>query len=76
MSFQAYLDNIQAKTGQSIAALHAAVAASGAAKHGERRTWLMEQFKLGYGDANAVANFYGRKGIRVNTITGNRLISL
>ncbi len=54
------LKNIQAKTGQSIAALHAAVAASGAAKHGERRTWLMEQFKLGYGDANAVANFYGK----------------
>jgi hypothetical protein len=54
------LKNIQAKTGQSIAALHAAVAASGAAKHGERRTWLMEHFKLGYGDANAVANFYGK----------------
>ncbi len=54
------LKNIQAKTGQSIAALHAAVAASGAAKHGERRTWLMEHFKLGYGDANAVANFFGK----------------
>jgi hypothetical protein len=54
------LKNIQAKTGQSIAALHAAVAASGAGKHGERRAWLMEHFKLGYGDANAVANFYGK----------------
>ncbi len=54
------LKNIQAKTGLSIAALHAAVAASGAAKHGERRAWLMEHFKLGYGDANAVANFYGK----------------
>ncbi len=54
------LKNIQAKTGQRIEALHAAVANSGAAKHGERRTWLMEHFKLGYGDANAVAKFFGK----------------
>lgn len=51
------LKNIQARTGKTIAELHAAVAASGAAKHGERRSWLMEHFKLGYGDANAVALF-------------------
>jgi hypothetical protein len=51
------LKNIQARTGRTIAELHAAVAASGAAKHGERRSWLMEHFKLGYGDANAVALF-------------------
>lgn len=51
------LKNIQARTGKTIAELHAAVAASGAAKHSERRSWLMEHFKLGYGDANAVALF-------------------
>jgi hypothetical protein len=51
------LKNIQARTGKTIAELHAAIAASGAAKHGERRSWLMEHFKLGYGDANAVAHF-------------------
>lgn len=51
------LRNIQAKTGKSIADLLAAVRASGLAKHGERRSWLMEQFKLGYGDANTVAFF-------------------
>jgi hypothetical protein len=51
------LKNIQARTGKTIAELHAAVAASGAAKHGEKRGWLMEHFKLGYGDANAVALF-------------------
>ncbi len=54
------LRNIQAKTGKTIAALHAAVAATGLAKTGERRTWLMEHFKLGYGDANAVALFMDR----------------
>ena len=51
------LKNIQARTGKTIAELHQAVAASGAAKHGERRSWLMEHFKLGYGDANAVVHF-------------------
>ena len=51
------LKNIQARTGRSIADLHAALAASGAVKHGERRSWLMEQFKLGHGDANTVVHF-------------------
>lgn len=51
------LRNIQAKTGKSLAELLAAVKASGQAKHGERRSWLMEQFNLGYGDANTVAFF-------------------
>jgi hypothetical protein len=51
------LKNIQAKTGKTIAQLHAAVAASGTAKHGEKRSWLMAQFKLGYGDANTVVHF-------------------
>jgi hypothetical protein len=51
------LKNIQVKTGKSIAELHAAVTAGGAVKHGEKRSWLMEQFKLGYGDANTVAHF-------------------
>jgi hypothetical protein len=54
------LKNIQARTGKTIAELHAAVAASGAAKHAERRNWLIEHFKLGYGDANAVALFMGK----------------
>jgi hypothetical protein len=54
------LRNIQSKTGRTIAQLHAAVAASGLGKVGERRSWLMEQFALGYGDANAVALSYGK----------------
>jgi hypothetical protein len=54
------LRNIQARTGKTIAELHAVLAASGLAKTGERRSLLMEQFKLGYGDANTVALFYGK----------------
>ena len=51
------LRNIQARTGRSIAELHAAVVASGAVKHGEKRSWLMEHYKLGHGDANTVVHF-------------------
>ncbi len=57
---QTQLKNVQAKTGRTIADLHAAVADTGLAKHGERRSWLMAQFKLGHGDANMVANFIGK----------------
>jgi hypothetical protein len=54
------LRNIQGRTGKTIAELHAALATSGAQKHGERRSWLMAQFGLGYGDANTVALFVGK----------------
>lgn len=54
------LRNIQTRTGRTIAELHALLAASGLTKTGERRTLLMEQIKLGYGDANAVALSYGK----------------
>jgi hypothetical protein len=54
------LRNIQTRIGKSIADLHQAVAASGLTKTGERRSWLMEHFKLGYGDANAVALSMGK----------------
>lgn len=51
------LKNIQARTGRTIAELQAAVAAGGAVKHGERRSWLMTHFGLGHGDANVVVHF-------------------
>ncbi|CAD5369655.1 conserved hypothetical protein [Rubrivivax sp. A210] len=54
------LRNIQARSGKTIAELHAVLAASGLAKTGERRSLLMAQFQLGYGDANVVALFYGK----------------
>lgn len=54
------LRNIQAKTGRSIEQLHEALAATGLAKTGERRSWLMQTYALGYGDANAVALLLGK----------------
>src|SRR5688572_27001507 len=54
------LRNIQARTGRTIAALHAELAATGLAKVGEKRSWLMATHKLGYGDANTVALLVGK----------------
>lgn len=54
------LKNIQNRTGQTIAQLHERLAATGLAKVGERRSWLMEHLGLGYGDANAVALLVGK----------------
>ena len=49
--------NIESKTGQSIDALRTALAASGHARHGEARAWLMETYGLGHGDANALVHY-------------------
>jgi hypothetical protein len=50
------LRNIEAKTGQDLAALRAAIDGSGKARHGDVRTWLMETYGLGFGDANTLAH--------------------
>jgi Domain of unknown function (DUF4287) len=63
MSFQAYLDNIQAKTGKSpgdfkkLAAKRGFTKGPGLApgvKAGEIVTWLKEEFDLGHGHAMAI----------------------
>jgi hypothetical protein len=50
------LKNIEAKTGQDLAALRLAIAGCGKSKHGEIRARLMETYGLGYGDANTLAH--------------------
>lgn len=54
------LRNIQTRTGKPIAELHELLTASGLQKTGERRSLLMEQLGLGYGDANTVALLMGK----------------
>lgn len=54
------LRNIQSKTGRTIGELQDAVLASGLTRHGERRSWLIERFALGYGDANTVVALIGK----------------
>ena len=48
--------NIEKKTGKSLAQLTAAIKKSGKAKHGEIRSWLMESYGLGHGDANTLTH--------------------
>lgn len=56
------LKNIEAKTGQDLATLRVAIAECGRQKHGEIRSWLMETFGLGYGDANTLAHVAREEG--------------
>ena len=56
MSFQAYLDNIQAKTGQRPADIASAVREQGFAKPGEMVAWLKREYGLGHGHAMAIVS--------------------
>ncbi len=51
------LNNIQAKTGKTLAELSAIVKASGLTKHGEIRAMLQKETSLSYGDANTLAHY-------------------
>jgi hypothetical protein len=55
MSFQAYLDNIKAKTGKTPDDFAKLASQKGLAKHGEIVAWLKTEFALGHGHANAIA---------------------
>lgn len=54
---QTQLANIEKKTGKSLAQLSAAIKKSGKSKHGEIRTWLVETYELGSGDANTLTHY-------------------
>jgi hypothetical protein len=55
MSFQAYLDNIKAKTGKTPADFAKLAAKKGLTRHGEIVAWLRREFALGHGHATAIA---------------------
>jgi Domain of unknown function (DUF4287) len=56
MSFQAYLDNIKAKTGKTPDDFRALAKKKGLSKTGEVVAWLKSEFALGHGHANAIAH--------------------
>ena len=53
---QTQLDNIQKKTGKTLAELSAIAAKSGLTKHGELRDIFKEKLGLGHGDANSLVH--------------------
>jgi len=48
--------NIEKKTGKTLAQLRTAIGKCGKTKHGEIRSWLMETYGLGHGDANTLTH--------------------
>jgi hypothetical protein len=56
MTFQAYLDNIQAKTGKTPDDFRRLAAQKGLTKYNEIMPWLKSDFGLGHGHANAIAH--------------------
>jgi hypothetical protein len=53
---QTQINNIQKKTGKTIAELAALVKSSGLTKHGEIRDFLKSELGLGHGDANTLVH--------------------
>ena len=66
MSFQAYLDNIQAKTGKLPQDFHVIAAAKGLTGPGIKATqvvnWLKQDFGLGHGHAMAIWHAFKQEG--------------
>lgn len=56
MSFQAYLDNVQARTGKTPEEFRLLAQAKGLTRNGEIVAWLKSEFALGHGHANAIAH--------------------
>ena len=54
--FQAYLDNIKAKTGKTPDDFRALAAEKGLTKNSEIVSWLKTDYGLGHGHANAIAH--------------------
>ena len=55
-ALQTQLRNIETRTGKTQAELRKLLLASGLKKHGELRKHAMQEFGLGYGDANTLAH--------------------
>jgi hypothetical protein len=55
-AIQTQIDNIQKKTGMSLAELSALIKKSGLSKHGEIRDMLKQKLGLGHGDANTLVH--------------------
>ena len=69
MSFQAYLDNVEEKTGKTPLEFIALAKAKGfedpKVKSGEIVTWLKEEFNLGHGHAMAIVHVI-KNGAKIN----------
>lgn len=57
-ALQTQLENLEKRTGKSLAELSAILRSSGLAKHGELRDFLKRELAMGHGDANTMVHHY------------------
>lgn len=73
------LNNIQSKTGKSLAELSALVHQSGLSKHGEIRDRLKRDWGLGHGDANTLTHYAlkseGASAVQASSATMNDMVA-
>lgn len=62
MSFQAYLDNVQAKTGKSAEEFKRLAKKKGLVQHEDLIAWLTAEWGLGLGHARAIAHYIRHGG--------------
>jgi hypothetical protein len=62
MSFQAYLNNVRAKTGKTPDDFAKLADHKGLNKHGDIVKWLRDDFELGHGHATAIAGVLMKRG--------------
>ena len=75
---QTQIDNIQKKTGKTLAELTAIVQQSGLAKHGEIRDMLKRDLGLGHGDANTLVHVVlqsdGERAAEAKGLSGDEVV--
>ena len=59
-ALETQLNNIQTRTGKTLAALYSLLKKSGLTKHGEMRDMLKKELGMGHGDANTLVTVYLR----------------
>jgi hypothetical protein len=57
LTYKAYIDNIQAKTGKTAEDFRKMAAEKGLASHGDLLKWLKTEVGLGHGHANAIIRY-------------------
>jgi hypothetical protein len=62
MSFQAYLDSVEAQTGKTAEDFRLLAGEKGLVKNGEIVAWLKSDYGLGHGHANAIAHVITQYG--------------
>ena len=62
MSFQAYLDSVEAQTGKTAEDFRLLAGEKGLVKNGEIVAWLKSDYGLGHGHANAIAHVITQHG--------------